>query len=104
MGVMTKQDIIREGVSDFIVRLAKSDETDACESCEKLELKPVCSIRHNADEYLIYLHSKDVVIKANCHACDGDGRADKHFVRQFSNRCPECNGYGFKGVEPLVEK
>ncbi len=30
-----------------------------------------------------------------CLECDGDGRQDRHFDRCFSNRCPNCNGYGW---------
>ena len=60
---MDKREEIREGFKDFICRLAKSDELDACENCEKLGLKLYCSIRHNANEYLNYLDSKGVVIK-----------------------------------------
>ena len=30
-----------------------------------------------------------------CPECGGDGRQDRHFDRCFSNRCPNCNGYGF---------
>ena len=56
------------------------------------------------DEIEQFDHSQGVGIKVACPKCDGDGRADKHFVRQFSNRCPKCNGYGFKEVESLVEE
>ena len=30
-----------------------------------------------------------------CPECGGDGRQDRHFDRCFSNRCPNCNGYGW---------
>lgn len=69
---MSQRDIIREGFKDFICRLAKSDGADACESCEKLGLKPVCSIRHNADEYLSYLHSQGVVLKVERELPDNE--------------------------------
>ena len=59
---MTKQEKIREGFKDFICSQAKSDGADACGKCVSLGLKSVCSIRHNADEYLAYLASQGVVI------------------------------------------
>ncbi len=55
------QEEIREGFKNLICRLVKIDELENCESCEKLGLKPICSIRHNADEYLNYLHSQGYV-------------------------------------------
>ncbi len=30
----------------------------------------------------------------DCRVCKGDGRVQRFFDRTFSNRCPECNGYG----------
>ncbi len=101
---MTKQKEIREWFRDFICRLAKSDETDACESCEKLELKPVCSIRHNAYEYLTYLHSRNCILGIDCPDCKGDGRIQKFLGRTFSNRCRKCNGYGYVAFEPLIKE
>ena len=56
--IMATEEEILEGARDLICRISRSDELDACESCEKLQLKPVCSIRHYADELLDYLRDK----------------------------------------------
>ena len=55
------QEEIREEARDIACQVAKEGEMPACQSCELLGLKLVCSVRHTADDIIEYLHSRGVL-------------------------------------------